>query len=289
MKKLVIIGGSNIDYIAKSKNNLIEKDSNPGNLTITFGGVARNITENLARLGLSFPFVTAIGNDANGVMMEKELIDLGINVIKPSGVYHSSSYIAICDKDGDMAVGINDMDIITKIDCDFINKNNVILNDSDIIVIDGNLDESTILYVCEKYQDKILIADGISTTKVKKLKNVLKFLGLIKVNKLEYDTLKEISDLDKYPNLNIVVSNGSKNVELINDKITYFDVIKKDNIVSTTGAGDAMLSGIIYGIVNDVDLAKAINYGIKLASVTLETDSTVNKLITKDILEEQND
>lgn len=289
MKKLVIIGGSNIDYIAKSKDNLIEKDSNPGHLTITFGGVARNIAENLARLGLSFPFFTAIGSDACGTMLEKELNDLGIKVIKPKGIYNSSSYIAIHDKDGDMVVGINDMDIITKIDVNFINEYNNILFNSDIIVIDGNLDESTIYYVCEKYQDKLIIADGISTTKVKKLKNVLQFLDLIKVNKLEYDTLNEISDLSKFPNLNIVVSNGSNKVELINDKITCFDVVKKDNIVSATGAGDAMLAGIIYGLVNNVCLSKAINYGIKLASVTLDTMLPVNKVITKDILEEENE
>jgi pseudouridine kinase len=51
MKDILVIGGSNIDYLAKSSHPLIMEDSNIGSLKTAFGGVGRNIVENLARLG----------------------------------------------------------------------------------------------------------------------------------------------------------------------------------------------------------------------------------------------
>ena len=82
-KTLLLIGGSNIDYIATSKDKLIKKVSNIGTVSISFGGVMRNIAENLARLGNKIDFLTAIGDDANGKAMRDDLESLGINVIAP--------------------------------------------------------------------------------------------------------------------------------------------------------------------------------------------------------------
>lgn len=45
------IGGANMDIHGKSDRQLIMRDSNPGSLHTSLGGVCRNICENLARLG----------------------------------------------------------------------------------------------------------------------------------------------------------------------------------------------------------------------------------------------
>ena len=45
------IGGANVDIHGKSDNKLIMRDSNPGTLHMSLGGVCRNICENLALLG----------------------------------------------------------------------------------------------------------------------------------------------------------------------------------------------------------------------------------------------
>ena len=96
-KTYLLIGGSNVDYIATSRDKLQKRVSNIGEVSISFGGVMRNIAENLARLGNKIEFITAIGDDANGREMRKELIDLGINVITPKTDYPSGSYVAIND------------------------------------------------------------------------------------------------------------------------------------------------------------------------------------------------
>ena len=72
---LLLIGGSNIDYIGISQNKLISNVSNIGTISISFGGVMRNICENLARLNNNITFITAIGKDTLGQELKKQLID----------------------------------------------------------------------------------------------------------------------------------------------------------------------------------------------------------------------
>ena len=69
MKKsdyVVVIGGANVDIGCTPYNELIPEDSNPGRITITFGGVGRNIAHNLANLGVNTKLITAVGNDPFG-------------------------------------------------------------------------------------------------------------------------------------------------------------------------------------------------------------------------------
>ena len=57
------IGGANMDIHCKSDRQLIMRDSNPGSLQTSLGGVCRNICENLARLGESVRLITVVGYD----------------------------------------------------------------------------------------------------------------------------------------------------------------------------------------------------------------------------------
>ncbi|HHU55776.1 MAG TPA: sugar kinase, partial [Acholeplasmataceae bacterium] len=57
MKSILIIGGSNIDYFGKCKKAKKLSDSNVGTINVSFGGVGRNIAENLGRLGVDVTFI----------------------------------------------------------------------------------------------------------------------------------------------------------------------------------------------------------------------------------------
>ena len=46
------IGAANIDVHGKSRVPIVMRDSNPGHLRTSAGGVTRNVLENLARLGV---------------------------------------------------------------------------------------------------------------------------------------------------------------------------------------------------------------------------------------------
>ena len=73
MNKVYIIGGANIDIIGSSLKPLLVHDSNPGKISLSFGGVGRNISENLALLKEDIYFCSIFSNDSFGKMMIEDL------------------------------------------------------------------------------------------------------------------------------------------------------------------------------------------------------------------------
>ena len=62
------IGAANIDVHGKSRVPIVMRDSNPGHLRTSAGGVTRNVLENLARLGVRTKLISAVGADLYGEM-----------------------------------------------------------------------------------------------------------------------------------------------------------------------------------------------------------------------------
>ena len=77
---VTVIGGANIDIHGRSNGKLRHKDSNPGTVHTSAGGVARNVAENLARLGVNTRLISAIGTDPHGQMPMRLFRDAGINM-----------------------------------------------------------------------------------------------------------------------------------------------------------------------------------------------------------------
>ena len=78
-KYVVVIGAANIDIGGTPTNPLIPADSNPGRISINYGGVARNIAHNLCLLGVNVKFITAIGGDVLGADLIKHCEDVGMD------------------------------------------------------------------------------------------------------------------------------------------------------------------------------------------------------------------
>src|ERR1044072_9628730 len=63
---VVVIGGANVDVKVRSLAPLAYRTSNPGHAHTSPGGVARNVAENLARLGTPTHLIAAVGQDPAG-------------------------------------------------------------------------------------------------------------------------------------------------------------------------------------------------------------------------------
>ena len=76
---ILVIGGANVDRKAKSIAPVVMGTSNPMTVNESYGGVGRNVAENLSRLGLPVRLMTAVGDDAQGSALLKHARDLGID------------------------------------------------------------------------------------------------------------------------------------------------------------------------------------------------------------------
>ena len=291
MEDIILIGGSNIDYIATSDKKLAKGVSNIGQLSVSYGGVIRNTVENLARLGNKCTLLTAIGNDNNGAKMRENLISLGITVYTPVTNYPSSAYVAINDSNHDLYVGICDNRILNDLNIKFIKSYDKLIKEHEYIIIDSNLDEETIDYIFETYKDKKIICEAISPEKVKKYRKHLSEIYLLKCNMFEAQSLIDIQLVEKalVKSLlargikNVVVSNKSNDI-YFGSNLRDIGIVKVEEIKefkNTTGCGDALFSGVIDHVLQGKSLKKAIEFGNMMASMTLMSDSAVSPEISK--------
>ena len=66
MAKLYCIGGTTIDLVGRPYQKLNLYDSNPGQVKLSLGGVARNIAENAVKMNAEVYLMSLFGKDAFG-------------------------------------------------------------------------------------------------------------------------------------------------------------------------------------------------------------------------------
>jgi pseudouridine-5'-phosphate glycosidase/sugar/nucleoside kinase (ribokinase family) len=134
--RVVVMGGSGLDYIAKPTNDLIIGTSNATITTESDGGVARNIAETLGRLGSRPTLYTAVGADARGSAMLSRLKENNCEVVAaPAKADHRTpTYLAVLNRDGDLHIACADMDAMTSIEP----LDQSAMEGAEILIIDSN-------------------------------------------------------------------------------------------------------------------------------------------------------
>lgn len=75
----MLVGGATVDISGRPKagTTLLQNTSNPGVITISFGGVARNVSTVLQKLNQNPLLISAIADDYLGEMLTKHMQELG--------------------------------------------------------------------------------------------------------------------------------------------------------------------------------------------------------------------
>ena len=308
-KKVVVVGGANLDIKGYSPN-YIKGSSSPGWIEKSSGGVGRNIAEDLALLGEEVVLLTAISGDHFGEKLKQETDEAGVDIshfkIASPKKHKTGVYLAHLDQSGDLIGAVNDMRILKKIDQEYLKEKRKIIETSAMLVFDTNLEESAITYLIELCQEKKMnkIADTVSVEKALKLKGKLEKIDYLRGNLDEIEVVLDIVKMKNSENAQklsiekrmsrvtaayaenkdfpeMIISTGkdgayylSQNREEV--KLKHFEAIKvnSEEIVETTGAGDALTAGIAAGIMNKYTMEDAINLGIKASALTVKSQLT---------------
>ena len=143
---VVAVGGANIDICGAPMARLRRRDSNPGAVRTSPGGVARNVAENLARLGVDARLVSAVGRDSHGDLLLDQGRAAGIDMshVQKLDGERTSTYVSILDEEGDMLMAINDMGIVDRIDVARLQEVGDLLKQASMVVCDTNLGEEAL-------------------------------------------------------------------------------------------------------------------------------------------------
>lgn len=287
---VTVIGGANIDIQGFPSDNLTLNDSNPGKVEISLGGVARNIAENLVKLGINVKLISAVGNDmyGNNIINESKLSGINTDEVLILKNLSSSTYLSILDEKGDMKVAISHMDIYEHITVDYIRKKSHILKNSSAIILDTNISKDVIEYILFNFKDIPIFIDTVSTKKSIKIKDYIGLFHTIKPNKYEAEILSNIKinnneDLKSVSNYfldkgvkNIFISLGKDGVFFSDGKTSKILFNPQIEVVNTTGAGDSFIAGVVYSYLNNFNLEQSAEFAMCTSLVTISHKNTVN-------------
>lgn len=297
---VAVVGGVNIDIGGRPKRPLIERDSNPGKVSISLGGVGRNIAHNMSLLGLHVRFLTAFGDDLHAQRIEAGCADLGIDISharKVAGA-STSTYLYLNDENGDMVLAVSDMEICEKITPDYIASNLSLLNNAQVVVADGNLPAETLNYLAEHCTAPIF-ADPVSVTKAEKLRPILGRLNTLKPNRMEAELLSGMRITDEKSMHHaaeklldtglhrVFLSLGADGVFAANGEESRIYPCLPAAVRSTTGAGDAFMAALVWAYLEGMDLEDTVRAASAAAAIATESEETINPALSETALRER--
>lgn len=296
----VVIGGANLDIHGKVDNTLRMRDSNPGAVSMSPGGVARNIAENLARLGVACRLITAVGDDPHGALILQAGKDAGVDMrfVQISTSAPTSTYLSIVDGDGEMQLAVSDMSIVDELTVQRLQQHHSMLRDASMLFVDANLGQQTLRWLCGEFPDVPVFADTVSTRKAARLKPVLGSIHTLKTGTAEVAALtgleaRTLAQLKKIAGAlhsqgvqRLFVTRGIQGVFYSSEEAqgTYRLKGTPANVRNVGGAGDAFLAGIGYAWLEKWPLEESLQVALAAAQVTIAEAATSSPALSTDAI-----
>lgn len=299
--RVCVIGGANVDIHGAAYQPLRLRDSNPGSVHVSPGGVARNVAENLSRLGVDCRLVTAVGRDPHGEMLLTHGREAGIDMryVQELDSAPTSTYLAVLDRCGDMQVAVADMDIMDQLTAARLEPLHTAIADSSLLVIDANLPDDALGWLVNTFPDHDVFADTVSTAKAMRLKPYLGTLHTLKTNPVEVEALtgfdaRTTADLDRMADW--LHGQGVERLFMTRaeDGLFYSTPEKRGHVTleqqegdvrSTTGAGDAFLAALAYAYLQGWPLDGTLQFAGAAAQVTVADRSPSSPVLSLTAIE----
>ncbi len=295
-RPIVCIGGANIDRKMRTTAPLQMGTSNPVHVQETFGGVARNVAENLARLGAPTQLLTAVGQDPAGAHLLVALRDCGVDTSGCLSVADLSSgtYTAVLDDAGEMVLALAHMAVCARQTPEWLRQCAAQRAAAGLVVADLNLPADSVAQLLHDAQTSAapLVIVAVSEPKMANLPADLSGLSLLILNVGELharvarrldsteDTAVACRELHAQGVRRIIVTRGAQGV-------WYSDGYKDNGVLhhipapsvtvrDVTGAGDSFSAAVcwsLYHAPDDLDLA--VRRGVALSALTVQAEQSV--------------
>lgn len=301
---IVVIGAILLDTKGKPDAGLQPNTSNPARVRVTSGGTARNVAENLGRLGADVLLLSAVGDDLIGEQLVAQTRAAGVNMdyVQVIAGKRTGTYLAVLEEDGALAVALDDTKVMRHITPAYLYQNRRLFRDAAMVMVDGSLTPEalkTAVELCQKYQVP-LCADPSSARLAARLRPYLSDLSFVAPNEVEAAALCECDFTGYDPDASLELARGlvRQGVGIVIVTLSDFGLVYATSeetgylppsytkIVDSTGAGDAVTAATTFGLLNQLSPIEAIRLGAAAARLTLETNETVSPEISLDMLYE---
>ena len=310
---VLCIGGINLDRKLKALHPLRPGSSNACTAYESAGGVARNVAENLARLGLAVSLAGQVGRDAAAQAVLAPLQALSVDtrhcLVADSG--NTGSYTAVLDDQGQLVMGMADMALTQSLLPAQLETMQGAL-DARLWLADMNLPQPSLSWLAQQAhtREKKLVMLAVSEPKMRQMPRELRGVNTLLLNRGELAALGSILGWANEPAAsieaavefafaklralglqNLVVTQGKSGVWCVDANQTRCahlvpQVPSSARVVDETGAGDALCAGLCASYLRypaDV-LAAHVQRALRLAVLTVQSFETVSLAITPELI-----
>ena len=302
-KPVLVIGGAGVDIVGRLRSELHADSSSPAQIRYSFGGVARNVAENLARLGQAVRLITAVGeDDAGGRLMD--VLAAGWGGYRSGAAYCGEQH---GDIPGGLRPGWQPAVRPGRYAHCLLAYNAVhppvyehLFEEASLLFIDANLPKETLRTVMSLARKARLpvCADPTAALLAHRFQPYISRFFMITPNSSEASILCDPA----HP-----VSNRKQALEAAKCLVTqgvHLAIITmaeqglcyatsemsghipalRTGVLDPTGAGDALSATVIFALLNGIQIDEAMQLGVSAASLTLRyrgavvPDLTLEKL-----------
>jgi ribokinase len=280
MKKIVVIGSSNTDLIAKVKNF-----PEPGETIVgteymqAMGGKGANQAMAAHKLGGNVQFITSLGKDSNGKSALAYYKEEGLNVASTlivDGVA-SGTAIILVDEDGENCIVITP-GANNKLSSAYISGIENIIKEADILVLQMEIPYETVKKACslaKKYQTQVIL----NVAPAMQLDNeILSNVNVLVVNETEAETISfaKIENVGKEGIVDLLLEKGVDTVVLTLGKNGCFFKNKQESLclsafdvetLDTTAAGDTFCGALAAELGRGHSWVEALNFATAASAI----------------------
>jgi len=302
---VLIVGAAGMDVVGRLESDLKPATSNPARIRRSYGGVARNIAENLARLGQPVRLISVVGEDANGREILEYTSGAGVDTaaVIRSRKYPTGYYMGVVNRKGMLQYAVDDMRLMEEITTSYLKEHEELFKTASMVFVDANLPVKTLRTAGSlARRAKIPIcADTAAFTLAERLVKFLPRYYLLTANSKEAGVLTGLSfeASDSETAMEAARSLVNQGVRIALVTLAEYGVVYatsettghisaiRTRISDPTGAGDAMTAAVLFALLNDIDLDDAIRLGVSAASLTLRHPGSVYPQLSLEALYDQ--
>lgn len=297
--RVVVVGGANVDVKARTLAPAVPGTSNPGVTRQAPGGVARNVAENLARLGVRTGLIAAVGRDAPGELLLRETEAAGVDVrpvLRVDGP--TGTYTAVLDDRGELLIAVAAMGATDALTPAALNERRGVLRGAAWVVADGNLGAQTLthlLTLCAEVGVPVMF-EPVSVPKAARL------LPALAAGLAPHTVTPNVAEIGALLNRDVpdtpdALRGAAGELHALGVRTVWVRRGERGSLLSTpegvtdlpalparvadvTGAGDAMLAAYLAALLAGCPPAEAARHGHAAAALTVESRQTVSPLLS---------
>ncbi len=315
MPSLLALGSAALDIKARLTRSPLPTTDVPGRITLKPGGVARNIAENLARLGMPIVFAGIMGDDPQARLLIELSQAAGLTIqplarstpapddvyrLKLPAVLPTATLDVILGPDGRQLAGAFSGEILDALQPHDLDQLQGLMADAPALICDGGLPADVLARLREMLPEEVfLYGNPGSMTLAPRMEPLLDRFDLLTCNHLEAQALTQVIIdgpaklvsaaliLVKQGVKRAVVTFGARGLAYADEERSLYQPARPVNLVDATGAGDALAAAMLEALLRDQTIGICLQHGLAAAALTCESEYTVAPTLSLAALEQK--